>query len=126
MNLHKIARSVISQVNPSVTASIQKSTGYTTQPDGTRTPTYGTASYVRVQSQAMTSGDLQQVSGLNITGERRTIYLSGNWEGVCRQDGDGGDIITMPDKSVWLVVQVAENWGGKEGWVKLLCVRQMS
>lgn len=124
MNLHLLTRAAVSSVNPSLTLWIQRSTGYTTNSDGSRTPTYAAAVPVKGQVQSLTYNDLQQVSGLNLQGERRAIYLQGNWEGVARPDGRGGDLITLPDGSIWLVAQVLENWGSTEGWVKVCVTRQ--
>jgi hypothetical protein len=124
MNLHKLTRGMVGSVNPNVTASIQKSIGYTTAADGTRTPAYAPAVFVRVQIQALQYNDIAQLDGLNIQGERRAMYISGNWEGIVRADGSGGDLITLPDGSLWLVAQVLEDWGGRRGWVKVAVTRQ--
>jgi len=124
MNLHNIAGNIVSAINPWVNASIQMSDGYTTAANLTRTPKYKPAIDVMAQMQALTYNDLVQVSGLNIQGEKRAMYLNGDWKGVSRQDGKGGDIITLADSSVWLVVQVLENWEFMAGWVKVAVVRQ--
>ena len=123
MNLHSIVGPCVAAVNPWLTASIQRSTGYTTADDGSRVPTYQTAS-VKAQVQALTYSDLQQINGLNIQGERRAMYLDGSWDGVVRVDGRGGDLITLPDGSVWLVAQVLEDWSSTAGWVKVCVTRQ--
>ena len=49
--------------------------------------------------------------------------MQGDIEGLLRTSGRGGDLITMPDGTVWLVVMVLEAWGqntGKTGgnWCK--------
>lgn len=124
MNLSGIVGGYVAAINPWVTASIQLSQGYTTNPDGHRVPAYTPAATIQVQMQAMTYRDLMQVDGLNINGEKRAMYINGTWEGVARPDGRGGDLITLPDSSVWLVVQVLENWGYQDGWTKVAVVRQ--
>lgn len=124
MNLSGIVGNYVAAVNPWVTASIQMSQGYTTSPDGDRQPTYAPAISAQVQMQAMTYRDLVQIDGLNINGEKRAMYINGTWEGVARPDGRGGDLITLPDSSVWLVVQVLENWGYQDGWTKVAVVKQ--
>lgn len=124
MNLHSIVGPIVAAVNPWVSATIQASQGYTTNPDGSRIPAYAAPVNVQVQMQAMTYRDLVQVDGLNINGEKRAMYINGTWEGVMRPDGRGGDLITLPDASVWLVVQVLENWGYQDGWTKVAVVRQ--
>lgn len=124
MNLHNIAGNYVSAVNPWVTASIQMSDGYTTAANLSRAPKYKPAINVAAQMQALTYNDLVQVSGLNIQGEKRAMYLNGDWKGVSRQDNKGGDIITLSDGSIWLVIQVLENWQFMDGWVKVAVVRQ--
>lgn len=124
MNLSGIVGNYVAAVNPWVTASIQASQGYTTSPDGDRVPAYAPAVDIQVQMQAMTYRDLVQIDGLNINGEKRAMYINGIWEGVARPDGRGGDLITLPDGSVWLLAQVLENWGYQDGWTKVAVVRQ--
>lgn len=109
MNLQQIATGVISAVNPTVAATVQMSTGYTTSADGTRTPTYS-AQAAQVQVQALSGKELALLSGLNIQGVLRKIYLNGDWEGLVRPAGKGGDLVTLPDGTVWLIVQVLEHW----------------
>jgi len=107
-----------------VTVTIQASAGYTTDPDGSRVPAYADPVSIQAQVQALQYNDIQQIDGLNIQGERRAIYLNGDWNGVVRADQKGGDIITLPDGSVWIVAFVFENWSGTDGWVKVCATRQ--
>lgn len=124
MNLHAIAVGYVAAINPIVIATLQASTGYTTSDDGSRVPSYADPVPCQVQMQALAYNDLVQVSGLNINGEKRALYLNGTWQGVSRPDGKGGDLITLADGSVWLVAQVLENWGFMDGWTKLAVVQQ--
>jgi len=124
MNLSHIAGSYVSSVNPWITGQYQKSNGYSTNPDGERVPSYTAAVPLAIQMQAMTSGDLRQVSGLNLNGELRAMYCNGAIEGVDRPQSLGGDLITLPDASIWLVAKVLENWNTTSGWTKFCCVRQ--
>ena len=124
MNLHALVTNVISTINPIVTVSIQRSTGYTTSSDGSRVPFYAAPVAAQAQIQALQYNDIVQIDGLNIQGERRAIYLNGNWEGVIRADQKGGDLITFPDGSVWIVAFVFENWADRDGWVKIAVTRQ--
>jgi hypothetical protein len=126
VNLYKLVAGAVSAINPRVVATIQKSTGYTTNADGSRTPIYAAPVPVRAQKQALQYNDIVQTDGLNLQGERCALYISGNWEGVVRSDGVGGDIITMPDGSVWIVAVVLENWGDAKGWTKVAATKQVS
>ena len=123
MNLHQIVSGAISNVNPFITATLQQSTGYTTNADGTRVPGYAAPITTSIQVQALEYNDIAQLDGLNIQGTRRKVYLNGQWAGVIRADQKGGDLLTFPEvpgsaPQVWLVVFVFEQW---PDWVSL-CV----
>lgn len=118
MNLHAIAGPIVSTVNPSIIVSIQMSTGYTTNPDGTRTPTYAPAVNVLAQVQPETWRDIQQQDGLTLQGTRKTMYINGNTQGLVRVNVQGGDIVTLPDGSIWLVAQCLEDFSLTAGWTK--------
>lgn len=126
MNLQGITAGVIGVVNPLVDAQISASTGYITQADGTRTPTYATPVDLKVQVQALQYNDIVQLDGLNVQGERRAVYLQGDWNGVVRADQKGGDLLSFPDHPGgpardWLVVFVFENW---PDWTKVAVTLQ--
>ena len=124
MNLHAIAGPCVAAVNPWVVAAIQRSTGYTTSGDGDRVPTYATPADVQCQMQALQYNDIMQLDSLNIQGVKRAIYMNGNWQGLVRSDKKGGDLITMPDGTVWLVVLELENWSSTDGWCKVAVTQQ--
>lgn len=124
MNLHTAVARVVSAVNPLQQVTIQQATGYVTNADGSRTSTY--ASFPgQAQIQALSYTDLRAIEGLQIAGLRRAIFLWGNWNSMIRATMQGGDLITFPDGSVWLVVFPFEHWGhgvtGTLGWCKV-CV----
>lgn len=116
---------VIAAVNPFLTVTVRHSTGWTQNPDFTRVPTYSTTS-MRAQVQALSSDEMQQVDSLNVQGEKLALYINGNLEGVSRPDNAGGDLVTMPDGSVWLCLATLENWNRMVGWTKVALVRQTS
>lgn len=120
MDLHGIAGPIIAAVNPMISGTLQASTGYTTEDDGTQVPAYATPVTADIQVQALTYKDLQQIDGLNIQGEARAIYLYGAWEAVLRPDSKGGDLIAF-DGQTWLVKQTLEQW---PDWTKVVAVRQ--
>jgi len=125
VNLHQRVSGIISRVNPMLTVTVRHATGMTQNPDFTRVPTYSTTTMLG-QVQALTSAELAQVDGLNIQGEKLAIYVNGNLEGVSRPDNAGGDLVTLPDGSVWLVTIMLENWNRMDGWTKAAIVRQPS
>lgn len=75
------------------------------------------------QIQPVTWRDLQQLDGLNLNGTRKVIYLTGQVHGIVRQTNKGGDLITMPDGTVYLVALVLEGWA-TAGWCKAAITRQ--
>lgn len=111
MNLHNIAAPAIGSVNPFVPAQISKSGGYTTTPDGSRVPAYAAPVTQRVQKQALSSKELEHMDGLNIQGVLCKAFVNGNWYGVNRVAGQGGDKFVI-GSDTWLVVEVLEVWPG--------------
>jgi hypothetical protein len=124
VNLHNVVAGIVSAVNPILSAQYQRSSGYTIAPDGTRASGYAPGQTVAVQKQPLQSNELQQIQGLNINGEKAGMYVSGDWDGVSRADARGGDLITLPNGDVWMVVQILENWFDTARWVKATCVKQ--
>jgi hypothetical protein len=104
--------------------TLQASTGNATAADGSRTPTYAAPVQIQVQVQALQYNDIAQVNGLNIQGKRLAMYIQGNWDGVVRNDQKGGDLITLPDNTVWLCAMVLENWSLSAGWTKICATLQ--
>lgn len=127
MNLHAIVAPYTATVNPLTQYLLYKSTGYTTSPDGSQVPNYAAPVTMYGDEQALQYNDIAQIGGLNVQGERRAIYLNGNWEGVVQPDGTGGDLLKkVSDGTIWLVVFVFENWADRDGWVKVAATRQMN
>lgn len=110
MNLHGLVAPAVGAVNPLVTVTIKPSAGYTTAADGSRVPAYGPSITAQGQLQALQYNDIYQIDGLNLQGVRRKLYLNGNWNGVIRVDQKGGDLVVLPDGTVWLVAFVFEYW----------------
>jgi hypothetical protein len=108
MNLHAAVSGAIGSINPPIPVTIQQSTGYTTAADGKRTPTYSTISTTG-QNQALTGGDILRLNNLNVQGVTTKMYLNGNYEGVFRALGKGGDLITFGGQT-YLVSAVLERW----------------
>lgn len=130
MNLHQIASGAIAVVNPMIPVTIKVATGdYTVLADGTRIPQYDTIPDVPAQIQALSFTDLQMISGLQLNGERRAIYLNGRYDSVSRPRNTGGDLITYPDGNkwpygtTWLIAQVLEQW---PDWCKVAVTLQVN
>lgn len=124
MNLHGLVAPIIAAVNPMTAGTVFYSDGYTQDPigDGTQIPAYSRVDAVPMQVQALTGKDLEHVSGLNLQGVLRGVYMNGNTEGVVRPYGKGGDILVFHDRT-WLVGAVLETWD-TSGWCKVAVVQQ--
>jgi hypothetical protein len=79
---------------------------------------------VSAQVQPMTFKDLQILDGLNINGEKKAIYINGRIDGVIRVALKGGDLVILPDGTIWLVVQALEDFADTAGWTKAAMVLQ--
>lgn len=83
---------------------------------------------VQAQVQALSWQDMQKMDAMVLQGERRAIYLFGAVDSISRPDNQGGDLITFPDGTVWLVAYVLETFlndtGPKIGWCKVAATRQ--
>ena len=112
MNLHSIVSGAISAVLPPTNLTIQVSTGYTTNADGSRSPSYAPSQIKSGFVQALQYNDIVQLDALNIQGERRKIYINGQVDGLVRVENKGGDLITDQNGNVWLVALVTEYWPG--------------
>lgn len=125
MNLRKIANAYTRNVNPNISATWRKSTGYAVNSDGTCKPVYTDMS-VEVQPQAVSGDALAFIEGLNIQGVMRSVYMYGNVQGVVRSDERGGDLLLFPQTpgdpvQTWKVVTVVETW---PDWAHVIVVLQ--
>ena len=125
MNLNSIAAPLVSAINPREMIKVYPSTGYTTNADGTRTPTYGTPIPQLASIQALEQSDIYMAQGLDLSKETCSAYLYGNPSGVVRADNKGGDLVVRADGTNWLITMVFENWQGSTGWTKVALTRQL-
>lgn len=127
LNLHRIVSGAIGSVNPFLPVAVQVSAGDVSNPDATRTPTYAAPVVIMAQVQPIAWRDLQQLDGLNLQGTKKVLYTNGNVDGIVRVRLKGGDLVTMPDCSVWLVVMQLEAWNITAGWTKCaICLQNGS
>lgn len=117
-SLHGIVSAAVGTVNPFVTATVERSAGFTqgsvSGGAAGRTPIY-TTSTIQCQVQAMSGRDLRQLDGLNLQNVTRKLYVAGSIEGVIRAAQKGGDKIifpngTLPEGNVWLATIIFEMW----------------
>lgn len=121
MDLHGLASGAINSVNPFVDVVIRVSTGYTKDASYKQVPTYADAITRSGQVQPLSTGDLRHLDALNIQGVERVIYIAGAYKAVVRSDAVGGDLVTLPDGTQWLVTAVFEQW---PDWCRIGVTRQ--
>lgn len=121
MNLHGLVAGMIGTVNQQIPIIVRTSTGNVTNPDGTRIPRYASPVTIYAQVQDLSTKDLHQTEGLNLSGTNRSLYTNGRVDATVRVLLKGGDVIVLPDGTVWLVVAVPENW---PDWTKAVIVLQ--
>lgn len=127
IDVRGLANATITSVNPNISVSVLKSTGYTVGSGARQTPSYAAAVTVSAQMQALDGDDLKQLDSLNIQGTIRALYLYDYVAGVVRPNQTGGDLIKttnvrgFPGVRDWLVVKVLEGW---PTWSKVAIVLQ--
>jgi hypothetical protein len=120
MDIRTIANSCINTINPDISVTVKKATGYTIGAGAKQIPAYTTYTGM-AQLQALDGKELKQLDGLNINGTIKGIYLRGVLAGVIRPNQTGGDIIQIGAET-WLVVKVLEGW---TDWTKCAIVLQV-
>ena len=121
MNLHSIASGAIGAVNPFIPATIRVSDGYTVV-NYEQVPAYLDPVEVMLQRQALTQADLRHVENINMQGVMTAAYVKGNYYGIVRDDGKGGDLFEFGGEK-WLLVKVIEAW---PDWCKVILCQQLS
>lgn len=120
MNLHGIAASAIGAVNPFIQITVQQSTGYTVDANYKQVPTYTTITTTG-QVQPLSATDTRRLLGMNIQNVTQAVYLNGNFEGVFRVLGKGGDLLVF-NGYTYLVNAVLERW---PDWCKVGVTMQL-
>ncbi|MDE1905344.1 MAG: hypothetical protein KGH75_02685 [Rhodospirillales bacterium] len=125
MNVRGMANAATSGVNPNIPATLILAQDYLTDASGKRVPVQKFIP-VRVQVQGVGARELAHLDGLNIQGVMRSVYVSGDVEGVARIDRKGGDQLRFAEvpagtPQTWKVVQVQETW---PNWCRVIVVLQ--
>lgn len=76
------------------------------------------------QIQPLTAGELRHMDMLNLQGTHRALYVSAPLHGIQRPALKGGDMVTLPDGSVYLVTQPLESFYMSAGWQKVAITLQ--
>lgn len=97
---------------------------------GQRSPIWTTTTGVPMQFQALTSDELRQIDGLNISTVKRAVHMNGDLQGIDRPGVKGGDMLLAPTgltgaaMDTWLVIEVMEAFDAS-GWCRLAVALQM-
>lgn len=122
MNLHQLVRRAISSINPDQTVTIKKFIGYD------NSGVYAIPSYEEVQTtaqiQPIRSSDIQHINNFNTSSVYKNMYLNGDWNGLNRAVGSGGDLVVWNNQT-WYVVAVDENFSPTAGWTKITVCLQI-
>lgn len=109
MNMHNLVRGVIQSVNPDIPVTVLPSTGSSENAAGRVIPAYGTPITTTGQKQPVTGKDIERFQQQNIQGVACKMHLNGNYEGLFRVLGKGGDLLQF-ESQTYLVVSVMERW----------------
>lgn len=86
--------------------------------------TMATAVSVLAQIQPLSTSDIRHMDALNIQGKHLAMYANLDLNGGVRVVLKGGDLVTLPDGSVWLVTEGAEQFYSSAGWSKVILTLQ--
>jgi hypothetical protein len=109
MNLHNLVRGTITAVNPDIPVTVVPSTGSTENAAGRIVPAYGAPVITSGQKQPVTGREIERFQQQNIQGVTCKMHLNGNYEGLFRVLGKGGDLLQFGGQT-YLVASVMERW----------------
>ncbi|AOA59925.1 hypothetical protein BFG52_08135 [Acinetobacter larvae] len=125
MNLRGIANSIITAVNPNISAVLKVNDGYDVNDCGDQVPKYSEHKII-IQTQSLETKDLEHLNLVNQQGQFIYAYANGCISALRRALGKGSEqLIFKPygedDDVVWNVTKVIESY---PTWVKVLLWRQ--
>lgn len=94
------------------------------QPQTVAPETMTTSMTIVAQVQPLAASDLRHMDMLNLQGSHRAFYFNAVIRGIVRIALKGGDLLTLPDGSVWLVNQPLESFEISAGWGKVAATLQ--
>lgn len=125
MNLRGIANAAIQPINQNISIVVRVPNGYTKDPATLRqTPAFIEQTALG-NVQALDGDDLKQISGLNMQGQIRAVYLYGAIAGLVRPDAQPSAELKFAHgglSGTWGVFKVLETW---QNWCKVAVVYQV-
>lgn len=117
MNLNSLVSGIIGTVTPLEEVNLFRCTGQANV-KGVITPTYAPMVPVMADVQSVGDAVLKLIDRVGLNDKTLHFYLDGDWRGIFRPDGTGGDMIYARN-NWWLITAVPEDYSNA-GWV---CVR---
>lgn len=134
INLRASANRLTRGINPNITVTLKRSTGFTKDASFRQVPTYAADETISVQVQALTQKEIEHLDKLNISNGQASVYADVQLSSIDRPSQSGGDIIVFGTDNAtplqlrgqtWLVVALLEGWVGS-GWCKAAITSQMT
>ena len=122
MNLHNIVRPAITAINPDQQITIKVNKGNQHFAGGIVEPIFEEIS-TTAQVQPVPSSEIQFIDNYVSSNTYRNFYLNGEFSGLNRRKGTGGDIITWNGFD-WYIDSEPEPWN-TVGWTKVRGVQQL-
>ncbi|HWH86164.1 MAG TPA: hypothetical protein VNV36_05230 [Pseudomonas sp.] len=123
MNLNKVVSGVLGSVTPREDIALFRCTGQANV-KGRLTPTYAPFVELLAKVQSVSDEALKLIDRVGDNSKLLHFYLDGDWRGVFRPDGTGGDMI-YARQQWWLINAVPEDFS-HAGWVCVRGVLQMT
>ena len=122
MNLHSLVRGVITRLNEDQEVVVFINKGYEHFAGGITKPVWRKI-HTTAQVQPVSSNEIKFIDNYVESSTYRTFYLNGNFSGLNRRTGTGGDKILW-NGYYWFVASNPEPWE-IAGWTCVQCVQQI-
>ena len=121
MNIHKIIRNAINNVNPMQPVKVLKFKGFSVDEYGINTNTYEEVETI-ARIQPISSFKLQHINNFNSSNVYKKAFLNGFQDGLNMALSTNGDMLEFDGKR-WLIIEAPQTWS-YTGWNELtLCLQ---
>lgn len=119
MDVRTMANSGSNLVNPNITVTYARSTGYTIGAGARQIPSYAAPVNFFAQVQRLNQYDLKKFQHLTEQGVLHKIFARGEMAGIVRLTSDGGDLLTINGQT-WAILAIVGQWSL---WVEAIIVQ---
>ncbi len=123
VQLRAAVRGVINTFNPDIPIVILVSDGYTIGTGRIQVPSFIAPQPAIAQVQPTSTDELKHVNNYNASSIYYDCYIDGDWNGLNRHDGQGGDLLYFYGFE-WLVHSVPEKYAPPSNWTKVRVIQQ--